>query len=151
MTITPAVLRPADVGDLPHLFRLEAAYLQRFEPDSYEKWLHAADRNLELWTANWSRAVTAEVDGHFAGLELWMPERAGAGATLVTIHVHPDFRGGGLGAQLLRRFRQDARAAGHARLLLGVHRENPARRLYERAGFVPAGQDGPYDLMELVG
>ncbi|WP_427016358.1 hypothetical protein ACQCSX_16585 [Pseudarthrobacter sp. P1] len=38
----------------------------------------------------------------------------------------------------------DAGARGAARLLLGVHRDNPARLLYEQSGFTFTGTDGGY-------
>jgi ribosomal protein S18 acetylase RimI-like enzyme len=67
-------------------------------------------------------------------------------ATVVTLHVRPGLRRSGLGRLLLDLLTDDV--AGNARpvLALGVHRANPARRLYESAGFVPAGVDGDYLL-----
>ena len=38
------------------------------------------------------------------------------------------------------------RRSGHDVLALGVHRDNPARRLYETAGFALTGEDGEYLL-----
>jgi len=50
-------------------------------------------------------------------------------------------RGTGLGAALMTRATADARASGHARLLLGVKAtNNRARAFYERQGFALAGE-----------
>ncbi|GAA4676781.1 GNAT family N-acetyltransferase [Frondihabitans cladoniiphilus] len=146
--MTPApehTFRGLELGDLGRVFRAEAAYMQQFEPESFEKWLHAADRQLDLWTSNADRARVLLVDGAFAGYELWTATPDGA--TLVTINVDEAFRGKGLGRALLDRFTRDARAAGHRRLHLGVHTTNPAGRLYLGAGFEVTGTDGDYVLM----
>ena len=65
---------------------------------------------------------------------------------LLNVHdlaVHRDFRGQGLGTQLLDAAEQEATRLGCCRLTLEVLHENVnARRLYERIGFdcgVPAG------------
>jgi GNAT superfamily N-acetyltransferase len=67
-------------------------------------------------------------------------------ATVVTLHVSPTHRRHGLGRWLLNAVGDDARRRGHAVLALGVHRGNPARHLYETAGFTLTGEDGAYLL-----
>jgi ribosomal protein S18 acetylase RimI-like enzyme len=79
---------------------------------------------------------------------MWIPH--GTSATLASIHVVVPHRGRGLGRRLLDRFVDDARAAGHDVLKLGVHEDNPARTLYEKAGFQRVGTDGNYLLYELA-
>lgn len=55
--------------------------------------------------------------------------------TLAAVH------GSGLGPALIDAALQEARARGHARMLLGVHPENDrARRFYERTGFRVVGE-----------
>lgn len=54
----------------------------------------------------------------------------------VTIALMPPYRGQGIGTRLMRKLLADAEAAGHPALSLSVHPKNPARRLYERLGFV---------------
>ena len=55
--------------------------------------------------------------------------------------VLPDYRGRGIGSNLLHRLLESARAA-HRKVCLSVSAENPALRLYRRAGFEQAGEDG---------
>lgn len=60
---------------------------------------------------------------------------------LINIHdlgVVPERRGEGIGARLLAAVEAKARALGCCRLTLEVFENNPARRLYARAGFGPA-------------
>jgi ribosomal protein S18 acetylase RimI-like enzyme len=141
----PAALavRPAEPTDLPMLYRSELLYMREIESEHVDKWLQAVDRNLELWTTNLSRARVIDIGGQPAGIMLWMPLPEGA-AVLVTIHVLPQFRRQGLGQRLLERFMSDASASGSSTLTLGVHKVNPARELYEQAGFERTHADSDY-------
>lgn len=59
---------------------------------------------------------------------------------LKRIYVLAGAHGSGLGPALMARAIEDARAAGHARMLLGVYGENHrARRFYEKQGFAVVG------------
>lgn len=59
--------------------------------------------------------------------------------------VDPDFRGAGVGRALVDAVVAQARAGGKRRVVLHVVTDNdPAGRLYERAGFVPTGRTVPY-------
>ena len=141
----PAALqvRPAVPTDLPMLYRSELRYMREIESEHVDHWLQAVDRNLELWTTNFSRARVIDVGALPAGIMLWMPEPPGA-AVLVTIHVVPQFRRRGFGQRLLEQFVEDASASGFGTLNLGVHKNNPARGLYEKAGFRRTHTDAEY-------
>ena len=60
----------------------------------------------------------------------------------VTIGVAPEHRGQGVAAQLLERLKATAAADGFRALSLSVEPDNHALKLYERAGFEPAGGSG---------
>ena len=65
--------------------------------------------------------------------------------------VDPGFRGAGIGRALVDAVIDQARAAGKRRVILHVVAGNdPAGRLYERAGFVPTGHIVPFPLDERV-
>ena len=66
---------------------------------------------------------------------------------IVDIALMPEHRGGGLGTRLIRELFAEGDATGRK---VSIHVEifNPARRLYERLGFVQAGDRGVYLLME---
>lgn len=73
---------------------------------------------------------------------LWTDPRD-AGLHILDIAVLPAWRGQGLGTRCLL-----ALAAGGQRLSIQVEIHNPARRLYERLGFVTAGEpQGLYQPM----
>jgi RimJ/RimL family protein N-acetyltransferase len=66
---------------------------------------------------------------------------------IVDIALLPQHRGGGTGTQLIHGLFAEGDASGRK---VSIHVEifNPARRLYERMGFVQAGEHGVYLLME---
>jgi len=65
---------------------------------------------------------------------------------LVDLALLPEHRNGGIGTALLRRLLAEG-AARTVPVRLHVERSNPARRLYERLGFVPVADDGVHLLM----
>ncbi|MCL9999649.1 MAG: GNAT family N-acetyltransferase [Erythrobacter sp.] len=68
---------------------------------------------------------------------------------IVDILIDPAERGAGVGTALLQGLAADARAAGKV-LSIFVESYNPARRLYERLGFVAVGEPrGFYIEMEI--
>lgn len=66
---------------------------------------------------------------------------------IVDIALLPQFRSGGVGEAILRDIGEDAWARGK-KVSIHVETFNPARRLYERLGFVPVEDKGVYQLME---
>jgi ribosomal protein S18 acetylase RimI-like enzyme len=68
---------------------------------------------------------------------------------VVDIGLLPEFRGAGVGELLMRRL-QDEAAESARRIVLHVEVFNPARRLYDRLGFVEAGGDAIYRRLEWV-
>jgi ribosomal protein S18 acetylase RimI-like enzyme len=142
---TPWRSRPGATGDLDFLQEAEYDYIREREPDQESAWLRAVDRNRALWTANLSRTTVLEIDGETVGYAMWAV--MDGVATVVTLHVRPAHRRRGLGQVLLDLLTDDVARSGHAVLALGVHRANPARGLYESAGFTAAGTDGDYLLL----
>lgn len=102
------------------------------------------NRNRQLWAENLARTTVVEAAGTPVGYGMWAA--LDGVATVVTLHVAPTQRRHGLGRRLLEAVADDARRNGHDVLALGVHPANPARHLYESAGFMPAGADGDYLL-----
>ncbi len=137
--------RTANADDLLFLYEGELDYIREREPEQAAAWLRAVDRNRELWRANLDRTTVLEIDGSAIGYAMWAV--VDEVATVVTLHVRPTHRRHGLGATLLGLLIDDVRRCGHGVLALGVQRDNPARRLYESAGFTAAGEDGDYLLL----
>lgn len=65
---------------------------------------------------------------------------------IVDISLFPEFRGSGVGTQVLRELQEEARGADKS-LTIHVERFNPALRLYLRLGFQEIEDKGVYLLM----
>jgi ribosomal protein S18 acetylase RimI-like enzyme len=63
------------------------------------------------------------------------------------VALAPEFRGRGIGTSLLRELMAEADESAR-KLSIHVEANNPARSLYDRLGFRPAGEHGIYVLME---
>lgn len=66
---------------------------------------------------------------------------------LVDISLLPAFRSRGIGTEVIRGLQAEAAGAGKV-LRLMVVKGSPARRLYERLGFVQTGESGTHEAME---
>ena len=83
--------------------------------------------------------------GHMAVREFhnYAPPRA----WLIGVYVTPSHRGDGTAASLLEVVESWAVQRGFSKLHLDVHENaNPARRFYERQGYVATGSKAPYPL-----
>jgi ribosomal protein S18 acetylase RimI-like enzyme len=94
--------------------------------------------------------VVVEVDGAPAGAA-WArcldPADPGYGFVAadvpeLSIGVRREHRGRGLGTELIEGLKRALAAAGVERVSLSVEPDNPARRIYERAGFEQVGING---------
>jgi GNAT superfamily N-acetyltransferase len=67
-----------------------------------------------------------------------------------SVGVDPGWRGKGVGTALLSVVIGQARQLGVRAISLSVEDGNPARRIYDRAGFVPVGRNGGSDTLLLT-
>lgn len=81
----------------------------------------------------------AYLDGRAVGFTTlypaWSSTRMARMWVLNDLFVDPGARGQGIGAALLARARRHAGETGACEILLETAVDNPARRLYERAGY----------------
>jgi GNAT superfamily N-acetyltransferase len=73
-------------------------------------------------------------------------DRAAEEICLIDIALIPEVRGHGLGTKLVEEILEEGQASGK-RVEIHVERFNPAMHLYERLGFLPAGENGVYYRM----
>jgi GNAT superfamily N-acetyltransferase len=148
-------LRAATLADAPLITELGArtfrdTFAADNTPEDMEAFLasHYTPAHQEAELRDAQRAyLLAEVDGVPAGFALLHdapPEKGVPGARplmLARLYVDKPFLGARVGAALLRRCIDDARARGHDVLWLGVWERNfRARAFYERWGFTRVGE-----------
>ena len=132
-------LRLRALADAPEAFGSTLAHEQNFSAAEWSARLAAGA------ASSWDLPLLAEVDGQPAGLA-WgrFDETDLSVAHLYQMWVAPSQRGHGVGQKLLETVIAWARARHAAYLELGVTvRDSPAMRLYQRAGFQPAGLPEP--------
>ena len=145
--------RPATPADEPFLrAMLWLAYNWRDESAANDHWPDpdGPRRYVDGFGRPGDAGVVAEEQGDPAGAAWYqlLPARdAGYGYVAddvpeVIIGVAAAHRGKGVAAQLLERLKATAAADGVRALSLSVEPDNHALRIYERAGFEPAGGSG---------
>lgn len=133
--VEPIAVRAMRMVDIDAVHEIERASFA-------EPWPAHALRQ-ELTGNRLARYLVAERDGRVVGYAgLWLMVDDGH---ITTFGVHPDHRRHGVGLRLLLAVAELAMEVGAARLTLEVRPSNaPARRLYERFGFVEAGRRPRY-------
>jgi ribosomal protein S18 acetylase RimI-like enzyme len=146
------ILRAATAADLPFLQAMlyEAATWRPEAGSPVETVL--ADPHVARYLSGWGRLGDAGVIGEedrpvgAAWFRLFPADDAGYGFVApdvpeLSIGVAPECRGRGIGTRLLEALVEAARDGGYRAVSLSVEADNPARRLYERAGFVRVAED----------
>lgn len=124
-------LRPATAADVPFLLALR---VQTMTQHQLASGLQVSAREQEERVIHrFECAQVVEVEGQAAGI--LKVTRDGLDWHVVQLQLLPALQSRGIGRRLLEGVIADARSAG-ACLRLQVLRANPARRLYERLGFV---------------
>lgn len=100
----------------------------------FEAWMMKFHPHL-LWVA----IIDGKVVG-WAGLQPVSAREAYGGVVEVTIYVHPEFGGNGVGSLLMKHLVRESEAAGKWTLYASIFPENAASiRLHEAAGFRKIG------------
>ena len=127
-------------GDFPALYAVEELC---FEPPVRFSRVYMRQLIESPNSATW----IAEEDANLIGFSIvdWPSGESESSAYIQTIEVHPAFRGHGIGAELLIRAEESARAAGAQAIWLHVDIENVAAiRLYESRGYARQGREEHY-------
>jgi GNAT superfamily N-acetyltransferase len=154
VTTAPIDLRPAGPDDAEFLYRVYAN--TRYQELAPLGW---AAEQVEAFLRMQFRAQDTHYRQHYpsAAFDVVVVGGVPAGRLytdrwadqirVIDISLLPEFRGAGVGTALFARVMAEAAATGR-RVSIHVEAFNPARRLYERLGFVRRDGTGIYDLME---
>lgn len=137
--------RPATVDDYEYLYALNEATMRTYAEQTYGTWDEAINRRIfaERWRPETMQIV--QIDGQDGGLLEVIP--SDTVLHLANIRVAPEYQNHGIGARLVSGVLQDAHSRGLP-VALRVLKVNPARRLYERLGFLIVGETETHHLME---
>jgi len=148
-------LRPITPDDMELLFRVyrstreeELAMVLDWTEEQKAAFVRQQFEAQHAWYQDHYEGATFDVilvDGVPAG-RLYVHRRERE-IRLVDITLLPEFRQGGIGTSLLHDLLVESEASGKP-LTIHVEVYNPAMRLYERLGFRPIEERGPYRLME---
>ena len=130
------MLRPAQEADVPFLVHLREVAM---DPHHRAAGIFQTPAEMEERVrSHWDEAQVIELDGRPVGLwKLWRQPEVW---WILQVQILPEAQGRGIGAKLICGLSAEADSAGVA-LKLKVLKTNPARRLYERLGFVIVGDD----------
>ena len=97
------------------------------------------------------RCLVAECDGRIVGA-VWTRVMNDYGhiddrTPSLAISLYPEYRGQGIGSELLRQVLAELREAGYTQVSLSVQKANYALRMYRKAGFTVMADHGEELLM----
>lgn len=108
-----------------------------------DKAMIATDAENKLVGAGWIRLFD-EINQSYGYLDNETPVVGG-------LAILPEYRGKGIGTQLLEALMNEARASGFKSISLSVDPNNPALQLYEKYGFKKEGINGTsWDMRALL-
>ncbi|HAM34847.1 MAG TPA: ribosomal-protein-alanine N-acetyltransferase [Elusimicrobia bacterium] len=127
-------VRPARLADLDSIRAISAAcsFSARWSRAQYGQEIGSRNSHFLVWDEG-------EVRGFILALKV------GPEAQVVDLAVRPRDQGRGVGRALIQRLATEAREGGFSRITLEVSAANdPALRLYRRAGFEVVGRRGKF-------
>jgi [ribosomal protein S18]-alanine N-acetyltransferase len=127
----------AGLADIDAVMEVMAA---AFRPEYGEAWTAAQLRSL--FAVPGTRTALAMIDAAPAGF--YAARLAGPESELLLLAVLPQLRRRGVGRRLLDHWREWAAGNGVSEYFLEMRANNPARCLYESAGFVESGRRKNY-------
>jgi ribosomal protein S18 acetylase RimI-like enzyme len=130
-------LRPFEMRDAPALYAIHRAAMGDYVVQQWGPWDEALQRQFFEERIALSLMQVIEVTGGIAGIYEW--EKMPDALNVVNIEVSPWLQGRGIGTAILRDAQRIAAERG-VPVTLQVLKFNPAKRLYERLGFVETGE-----------
>ncbi|HEX3814280.1 MAG TPA: GNAT family N-acetyltransferase [Mycobacteriales bacterium] len=137
-------LRPVRPDDVETLFTLHRDAMRDYVESAYGPWDDAVQRGfLHRWLDGDSDPLIIEVDGEVVGVLDYVnhDDSHDDSVYIGRIEIDPTMQGRGLGTAVLSDVIADADRSGED-VTLEVIDVNPARRLYERLGFLETATVG---------
>ncbi len=136
-------LRPATAGDYDFVYQVKAVTLKEYIAQTWG-WNEADQQSRFSASFNPTQWQIVQLDGRDIGVLCL--EREEDGFLLANIEILPPHQNRGIGTRIIEDILVSARR-DCLPVRLQVLKANPARRLYERLGFVVTGETGTHYLM----
>jgi ribosomal protein S18 acetylase RimI-like enzyme len=137
-------LRAATFDDADFLFHLHRAAMQTYVAQTWGTW--DEEWQLQHFGQHFDPSVCQIIMLHGQDIGVISVVRQVNGIFLSNLELLPAYRGRGIGTDLIKTLLAEAQQNGIA-LTLQVLKVNPARRLYERLGFVISGETATHYQM----
>lgn len=138
------ILREATEADRELTFEIKKKAFGEYIEEIWG-WEESVQRALHNKDFEPERYQIVQLDGQDIGLLGVRSE--GDSLWISQIYILPIHQNKGYGTRIIQRVIADAEGEGKS-IKLQVLKINPARKLYERLGFVVTGTDGPHHVME---
>jgi GNAT superfamily N-acetyltransferase len=145
--VVKVTLRAATTKDGDFLYRLHRRVMQMYVIETWGQWDEAWQSQYFHQHFNPGACQIIVFQEHDIGAIC--VERRPTDLFLSNIEVLPAYQAQGIGTQLIRALMDEAHKRG-VPLSLRVLRVNPARKLYERLGFVISGETATHYLMSTI-
>lgn len=140
-------LRRAIADDVEFAFQVLKETMSGYAIATWGTWWEEESRRQTIEQVSAGRTEVVELDGVPVGIEL--VERAKTHIQLVQLYITKEFQRRGLGTQLVKRLLREANDS-KLPVRLRVLAVNPAKRLYERLGFIVVERTPERYFMEWV-
>lgn len=119
--------------DIPDIFSFEAKYMMEIEPDNYQRWLHAKEKNYTLLQDNLQNMIVAENDGEIFGHSYWSV--INNKPYIFSVYVCPTHRDKGAARTLISKIEEKIVASNFNMCFLSTHQNNPAKIFFTKIGY----------------
>jgi ribosomal protein S18 acetylase RimI-like enzyme len=130
--------------DADFLFQLHRTAMQIYVTETWGTWNE--DWQLQHFQKHFDPSACQVIMLRGQDIGIISVDRQESGIFLSNLELLPAFRGLGIGTALLKTLLEEAQQKGLP-LTLQVLKVNPARRLYERLGFVVSGETSTHFQM----
>lgn len=137
-------LRASSTDDADFLYRVHRAAMQTHVMQTWGQWDEAWQS--QYFHEHFNPTTCQIILFQEQDIGVLCTERRATDIFLSTIELLPAYQGQGIGTELIRALMDEAHQKG-VPLTLQVLRVNPARKLYERLGFVVTGVTATHYLM----
>lgn len=125
--------------DIPIIYGFEANYMKEIEPENYQLWFNAKEKNHSLIQENLRNILVSEYEETIIGHSYWSIIKSEP--HIFSIYVSPTFRDKGIARNLLSLIEQEIISMNFKMCFLSTRKNNPAQEFFIKLGYVSWRED----------